>query len=143
MKLPHKIILSTYANCTEPICGININVFKHLVTETKEYSNLQHIVGILLGEIKIKSGLVYSKQTGSIVGFCNMGDMNNELENFKNQIENKEEDKSISTYVLAFMVRGVFTSLAYPFPYYAGQGFYSDQLYHVYGNLCVYFRQSI
>ena len=58
-----------------------------------------------------------------------MGDINNGLEDFKNRIENKEEDKSMSTYVLAFMVGGVFTSLAYLFAYYAGQGFSSDQLY--------------
>ena len=84
---------------------------------------------ILFDEIKIKLGLVYSKRTGSIVGFCDMGNMNNELEDFKNLIENKEEDKSISTYVLTFMVKGFFTSLAYPFAYYAGQGFSSDLLY--------------
>ena len=29
-----------------PKCGINTDVVKHLVTETKEHSNLQHIVGI-------------------------------------------------------------------------------------------------
>ena len=69
-------------------------------------------MGILIDEVKIKSGLVYSKQTGSIVGFCDMGDMNNELEDFKNRIENEEEDKSMSTYVLKVIVRGVFTSLA-------------------------------
>ena len=49
--------------------------------------------------------------------------MNNGLEDFKNRIENKEEHKYTSTYVLTFMVRGVFTSLGYPFIYYAGQGF--------------------
>ena len=99
-----------------PKCGINTDVVKHLVTETKEHSNLQHTVGILFDEIKIKSGLVYSKQTGVIVGFCDMRDMNNELEHFKNQIENKGEDNP-SRYVLTFKVRGVFTSLAYPFAY--------------------------
>ena len=35
----------------------------------------------------------------------------------------------MSTYVLKFLVGGVFTSLAHPFAYYAGQGFSSDQLY--------------
>ena len=59
LKLPHKKTLSKYANYTEPKCKLNINVVKHLVTETKEYSNLQRIVGILFDEIKIKSGLVY------------------------------------------------------------------------------------
>ena len=95
LKLPHKNTLSKYADYTEPK-WINFDVVKHLVTETKEYSNLQRIVGFLFDEIKIKSELVYSKQTGSIVVFCDMGDMNNELEDFKNRIENKEEDKWIS-----------------------------------------------
>ena len=76
LKLPHKNTLSKYANYTEPKCGINIDVVKQVVTETKEYSNLQRIVRILFDETKIKSGLVYPKQTGSIVEFCDMGDMN-------------------------------------------------------------------
>ena len=129
LKLPHKKALSKYPNFTEPKCGINIDVVKHLVTETKEYSNLKRIARILFDEIKIKSGLVYSKQTGSTVWFCDMRDINKDLEDSKNRIENKEEDKSMSKYVLTFMVRGVFTSLSYPFAYYAGQGSSSDQLY--------------
>ena len=70
LKLLHKKTLSKYANYTEPK-WINFDVVKHI-------------------------GLVYSKQIGSIVGFCDMGDMNNELEDFKNRIENKEEDNWIS-----------------------------------------------
>ena len=61
IKLPHKKVLSKYPNYTEPKCGINIDVAKHLVTETKEYSNLKRISEILFDVIKIKSGLVYSK----------------------------------------------------------------------------------
>ena len=129
LKLPHKKALSKYPNYTEPKCGINMDVVKHLVTETKECSYLKRTEGILFDEIKIKSGLVYSKQTGSSVGFCDMRDINNDLEDSKNRIENKKEDKSVSKYVLTFMVRGVFTSLSYPFAYCAGQGSSSDQLY--------------
>ena len=67
-----------------------------------------------------------------------MGDINNELEDFKNQSENKAEDKSMSMHVLTFMVRAVFTSLAYLFAYYADQGFSSDQLYPcVWESACV------
>ena len=55
--------------------------------------------------------------------------MNNELKDFKNRIENKEEDKSMSTYILTFMVRGAFTSLASSFAYYTSHGFSSKQLY--------------
>ena len=61
--------------------------------------------------------------------WLDMGDVNNELKNFKIKIENKEEDKSISKYVLTFMVREVFASHVYPFVYYAGQGFSRHHLY--------------
>ena len=57
---------------------------------------------ILFDEIKIKSGFVYSKQTKSVVGFCDMGDMNNELRDFENQIEIKEEHISMSKYMHAW-----------------------------------------
>ena len=58
-----------------------------------------------------------------------MRDINNDLEDSKTRIENKEEDKSMSKYVLTFMVRGFFTSLSYPFACYAGHRSSSDQLY--------------
>ena len=76
LKLPHTKTFSKYANYIEPKCGINIDVVKQVVTKTKEYINLQHTVRILFDKTKIKSGLVYPKQTGSIVEFCGMGDMN-------------------------------------------------------------------
>ena len=63
----------------QPKCGIISYIAKHLATEIKEHSNLQPIEETLFDEIKVQSGLVYSKQTGSIVGFFDMGDMNNEF----------------------------------------------------------------
>ena len=129
LKFPHKKTLLQYTNYTEPKCGINIDVIKNLLKEIDSYSDLQQNVGLIFDEIKIKSGLVYSRQTNQIVGFCDMGDMNNELDDFKRHVEKGTEEKSLSSYVLTFMVRGIFTSLAYPFAYYAGQGFTSDQLY--------------
>ena len=96
-------------------------------------------MGILFDEINIKSGLVYSKQTGTIVGFCDMADMNNELEDFKNQIENKEEDKPTSTYVLTFMVRGVFTSFG-PGRFHGNRGNFAFPLKL---NICSRFVSSV
>ena len=68
LKLSHKKT-SIYTNHAEPKCGINIDDVKKLVTETKEYSNLQRIMGILSDEIKIKSGLVTQNRPGVLLGF--------------------------------------------------------------------------
>ena len=55
--------------------------------------------------------------------------MNQELEEFRERIEKRSDDKNLATHKLTFMVKGIFSSLAYPFAYYAGQGFSSDQLF--------------
>lgn len=79
--------------------------------------------------MKIKSGLVYNRHSGKIVGFSVIGDINNELFEFQQRVENKIDTKPIATHVLTFMVRGLCTSLTYSFVYYAANGFTSDQLF--------------
>ena len=121
--------LKKYTNFTEPSCGINTDVIKHFLEEIKEYSDLQKFFGIIFDEMKIKSGLVYNCHSGKIVGFSDIGDMNNELFEFQQRVKNKIDTKPIATSVLTFMVRGLCTSLAYPFAYYAANGFTSGLLF--------------
>ena len=52
--------------------------------------------------------------------------MNNK---FQQGVENQVDTEHIATHLLTFMVRGLCTSLAYPFAYYAADGFTSDQLF--------------
>ena len=84
--------------------------------------------------MKIKSGLVFCKATGKLVGFTELGDTNEAVAKFgKSFLEKqnmKPEDRSIAKYVVVFMVRGLFSSLCYPFGHFASEGFNSDQLYH-------------
>ena len=39
LALPHKNTLKKYTNFTEPCCGTNTDVIKHLLEEIKEYSD--------------------------------------------------------------------------------------------------------
>ena len=105
------------------------DVIKHLLEEIKEYSDFQKFAAIIFDEMKIKSGLVHNRHSGKIVGFSDNGDINNELFEFHQRVENKIDTKLIVTHVLTFMVRGLCTSLEYPFAYYAANGFTSDQLF--------------
>ena len=43
----------------------------------------QKHVCILGDEMYIKEGLVYNKSTGKLVGYCDIGDINNHLEQFQ------------------------------------------------------------
>ena len=43
--------------------------------------------------MKIKSGLVYSKSSGRVIGFTELGDMNNELNEFERRMtDNKSKE---------------------------------------------------
>ena len=49
--------------------------------------------------MKIKSGLVFSKTTGKLVGFCEMGEINDEIEKFSKAMESQAatEKQSLET----------------------------------------------
>ncbi|KAH3783283.1 hypothetical protein DPMN_161218 [Dreissena polymorpha] len=59
-------------------------VKRHLYdTEWRNY------VGLLFDEIKINEDLVYDKHTGQLIGYCNLGDVANEMMQFS---ETKNEN---------------------------------------------------
>ena len=71
-----KNTLLNYINFTDPGCGFNIDVIARLVQQVKfnEIDEFEKNVSMILDEMKIKSGVVFSKTTEQLVGFCEMGD---------------------------------------------------------------------
>ena len=71
LSLPHRTTLNKYTGFTTIGTGFNPDIIKHMYdevkfTELKEFE--KHII-LLFDEMKIKSGLVYSKPSGTIIGF--------------------------------------------------------------------------
>ena len=125
--LPCKNILLNYINFADPECGFNIDVINRLVQEVKfdEIDEFEKNVSLIFDEMKIKSGLVFSKTTGTLVGFCETGEINDENEKFSKATESQAatekqslepgSDRNIAKYVIVFMVRGIFSDLQYAF----------------------------
>ena len=78
--------------------------------------------------MKIKSGLVYRKSSGRIIGFTELSDMNNELNEFDRRMTDNKP-KELATHVLCFMVRGLVKRLCFPVVYFSSRGFNSAQLF--------------
>ena len=81
-----------YINFTDPMTGFNPDIIKQLIKDSKleilvEY---QKNVSLLIDEMKIQSNLVYKKSTGKIVGFVEMGDINEEISQFQTKFEDSE-----------------------------------------------------
>ena len=51
-----------------------------LLQLVKGYEPWQKLVGILVDEMYIREGVVFDKHTGEIVGFTDVGDINNHLD---------------------------------------------------------------
>ena len=69
--------------------------------------------------MRVKSNLVYSKSTGTLVGFMEIGSINDKFLKFQDSMESQNSGNNIerefASYVLVYMVRGIFSNLCYPF----------------------------
>ena len=80
----------------------------------------------IMDEMKVKSGLVFSS-SGMLIGFCDVGDINNELKMFEEHTHG--EKTKLASHVFVLMVRGPFSNLKPPFAYFPCESVTRDQLY--------------
>ena len=75
---------------------------------------------LAVDEMKIKEDLVYDRHTGEIVGFVNVGGINNDIieTELNKQCESVSNHPPVATHVLVFMVRGIFIKLNFPYAHF-------------------------
>ena len=130
--LPSERTLQDYTNILTRDTGFHEDIICQLHQETSSFTEThQKIVGILQDEIKIRSDLVYDKNTGQlhVIGFVDLDKTGNGLKNISQQLGKK--DKSLARYVLVVMVRGLSTTFKYPLAHFATNGVVSDQLFQI------------
>ena len=91
------------------------------------------ISGSILDEMKVKTGLVFSKESGELVGFADLGSANRDIENFlsKNPADSPHTP-SLPKKMLVFMIRPIFKqSLSFPVAAYPTIDLNGSQLYAV------------
>ena len=134
LELPHRTTLNQYTSFTSSGVGFNPDIIRRLFDDLK-VSTLQRYEKqtiLLFDEIKTKSGLAYSKSIGCIVGFRELGDINEELNEFERKFQNSSTKfKELATYVICFMARGLMKRFSHPVSYFSSRGFTSDQLFPV------------
>ena len=131
--LPHVNTLKKYINFTAPSTGFNPDIIDRLIEDINVGSlkDFQRNVSLVFDEMKIKADLVFNRATGKLVGFTEMGSINEEINMFQARCngEKGSDDRDFARYINMFMVRGIFTNLSYPFGYHASMGFTADQLF--------------
>ena len=73
-----------------------------------------------------------------MVGFTNLRSINNHLADFKQSVSGYDSSPSLTKTMAVFMVRGLFTSLQFPYVHFACTNLCGDQMYDpdciLYGN---------
>jgi hypothetical protein len=82
-----------------------------LKDKVSKFSDVQRHVAVVMDEMKIQSNLVFDKVSGELIGFIDFGDP------MTNYATLQEED-TIASHALAFLVRGLATDLKHIIGYY-------------------------
>ena len=110
------------------------DVTEQLRSETNidELEDWQKYVTLVFDEVKIKEGIVYNKHDCKIVGFIDLGPINNILLKFENSLSDvSTQPMSVASHMLTFMVRGLFIHLQFPYAYYPTDGVTADLLFPI------------
>ena len=129
-ELPHRTTLNKYTGFASSGSDFNVEIIKR-PCEDSDITNMKghdKQLILLFDEMKIKSGLVYSKSSGRVIGFTKLSCMNDELNEFERRTSDNKT-KELATYVLCFVVRGLVKSLYFSVGYFSSRGFDSAQLF--------------
>ena len=72
--------LSDYTHWTTPHTGISLEFIEELVKMLDDVPSGHNLCAISIDEMKIKSGLVFDKHSGTLVGFVDLGEVNRDIE---------------------------------------------------------------
>ena len=76
---------------------------------------------------------VYDKQTGSLIGYTDLVEINNHLLSFEQSLDGISNQSAPAKSILIFMVKGLFTNLQFPYTQFASTKLTGDSLSTVLG----------
>ena len=121
IKLPSVRTLRDYTHFFQAKCGFQDEVDEMLVSDMKlaDIPDWKKYVVLLLDEIKVKESLVYDKNGVEVIGFVNLGAVN---DHFDRMEKGDEKSTDIANHILAIRVRGIFVHLKFPYAHFPTKG---------------------
>lgn len=116
IKLPSQRTLRDYKHSSPSRSGFSVHTDLQLLDLLKNQkpAHLAKYVTVVLDEMYVKEGLVFEKSSGAVIGFSDLGDVNNILQDVERQFKNPNNyQRPLAKVMLVFMVRGLFTSMKF------------------------------
>ena len=129
--LPSQRTPRDYTYFLESSIGFLSEVDQHLVDTVKvdTLADYQKCVAVVMDEMHVKEDLVYNKHSGNLVGFTNLGHLNNQLLEYERSLHDEKELPQLAKSMLVFFVRGLFVSLNFPYAQFACKSVSGDLLF--------------
>ena len=116
--LPSQRTLRDYTHYVQASTGFSNEVDQMLtkVARVAACPDREKCTILLLDEMHIREDLIFDKHTGDMIGFSNLGDINEHLLQFeKSVLEDEPIQPQLARSMMVFMVRGLFNSLQFPY----------------------------
>ena len=128
--LPSQRTLRDYSHHYKSSSGFSVELDNQLMTKfsstTEEY---QGHVSLIDNEMYIKESLVYSKASGELVGFCEIGDINDHFLLLEQKYQKDEEmHLKFAKKVLVVMICGHFTDITFSYATFPATNLTGEQL---------------
>lgn len=137
LKLPSDRTLRDYRNVIHGKAGLQHEVDDQLLKEvnSKNTNNTNAYVSLVFNEVKIQEDLVYDKHTAELIGFTDVTDINEHLLKFEKMCSDDEStvinNPQLATHMLVFIVRGLFSSLKFPYTQFPEITLSGEMLYPI------------
>ena len=133
ISLPSERTLRDYTRWIKGDTGCQPQVTQMLLDEISK-SNLnedakKHMY-LCMDEVKIKEGLVYDKDECKLIGYTDVGDINNYLLAFERSIL-EDQSPQVAKHMLVLMVRGIIVPVNFPYAQYATSDAAADILFPI------------
>jgi len=129
IKLPSQRTLRDYAHYVNATIGFNAEVNQHLFDVADLSKDLNRYVMLVIDEMHVKEELVYDKHEGSLIGFVNLGNINNQLLELEAALSHENRRLPLASTMLILMVRGLFQKVNYPYAQFACANLSGHQLF--------------
>ena len=130
IKLPTQRTLRDYTYHVQASTGFSSKVDQMVIDafELKSCPERDKCAIILIDEMHIRQDLVFDRSSGKMIGFANLGEINNHLIDFEQDVNNKEAPKFAKS-MLVFMVRGLFNKQQFAYARFPAVDLSGDLLY--------------
>lgn len=136
--LPSQRTLRDYSNAVSAGAGFSAEVDEQVLQASKlstSSPSYHSLVFLLMDEMHIREELVFNKHTGKLIGFTDLGAINNHLSRFE-ELLTAEDDNDIddsgpplAKSMMVFMVRGIFSTLRFPYASFPCCSLTGEQLF--------------